>query len=140
MKAAIDAQVRAATPSASSWVSANAGSGKTRVLTNRVARLLLAGTEPQKILCLTYTKAAAAEMQSIVVRLLGHEVRTPATSTGSTNAGWRISPTLTSTSTTRPVSRERRTIRLSTWPPVCGGFPSRDCRSESSSCRENDRT
>ena len=65
------AQVRAATPSASSWVSANAGSGKTRVLTDRVARLLLAGTEPQKILCLTYTKAAAAEMQNRLFRTLG---------------------------------------------------------------------
>ena len=42
MKDAVAAQVRAATPSASSWVSANAGSGKTRVLTDRVARLLLA--------------------------------------------------------------------------------------------------
>ena len=69
--AAIAAQVRAATPSASSWVSANAGTGKTRVLTDRVARLLLAGTEPQKILCLTYTKAAAAEMQNRLFRTLG---------------------------------------------------------------------
>ena len=69
--AAIAAQVRAATPTASSWVSANAGTGKTRVLTDRVARLLLAGTEPQKILCLTYTKAAAAEMQNRLFRTLG---------------------------------------------------------------------
>ncbi len=43
----------------STWLSANAGSGKTRVLTDRVARLLLAGVQPQHILCLTYTKAAA---------------------------------------------------------------------------------
>jgi ATP-dependent helicase/nuclease subunit A len=71
VKQAIADQVRAATPSASSWVSANAGSGKTRVLTDRVARLLLAGTEPQKILCLTYTKAAAAEMQNRLFRTLG---------------------------------------------------------------------
>ena len=62
---------RAARPDASSWVSANAGSGKTRVLTDRVARLLLAGTEPQRILCLTYTKAAAAEMQNRLFRTLG---------------------------------------------------------------------
>ena len=71
MTDAIAAQVRAARPDASSWVAANAGSGKTRVLTDRVARLLLAGTEPQRILCLTYTKAAAAEMQNRLFRTLG---------------------------------------------------------------------
>ncbi len=49
-------------PSHSVWVSANAGSGKTRVLTDRVLRILLKGTPPHRILCLTYTKAAAAEM------------------------------------------------------------------------------
>lgn len=56
------AQAAAADPQASVWVNANAGTGKTRVLTLRVLRLLLAGTEPQRILCLTYTKAAASEM------------------------------------------------------------------------------
>lgn len=65
-KETIDAQVRAADPSASVWVSANAGSGKTHVLTERVIRLLLEGTDPSKILCLTYTKAAAAVMQNRV--------------------------------------------------------------------------
>ena len=65
------AQIRAADPLASTWVSANAGSGKTRVLTDRVARLLLQGTHPQKILCLTYTKAAAAEMQNRLFARLG---------------------------------------------------------------------
>jgi len=65
------AQVRAADPAASTWLSANAGSGKTKVLTDRVARLLLGGTEPQKILCLTYTKAAAAEMQNRLLARLG---------------------------------------------------------------------
>ncbi|MHA1127623.1 MAG: double-strand break repair helicase AddA [Alphaproteobacteria bacterium] len=65
------AQVLAAHPERSTWVSANAGSGKTRVLTDRVARLLLAGCEPQKILCLTYTKAAAAEMQNRLFKNLG---------------------------------------------------------------------
>ncbi len=65
------AQVRAADPTASTWVSANAGSGKTRVLTDRVARLLLHGTDPQKILCLTYTNAAAAEMQNRLFKRLG---------------------------------------------------------------------
>ncbi|MGI9408135.1 MAG: UvrD-helicase domain-containing protein, partial [Hyphomicrobiaceae bacterium] len=55
-------QSRAANPMASAWVSANAGTGKTYVLTRRVLRLLLNGTAPDQILCLTYTKAAAAEM------------------------------------------------------------------------------
>ncbi|MEM8790591.1 MAG: double-strand break repair helicase AddA [Pseudomonadota bacterium] len=61
----------ASAPEVSAWVGANAGSGKTRVLTERVARLLLAGAEPGRILCLTYTKAAAAEMQARLFALLG---------------------------------------------------------------------
>ncbi|MTH78246.1 double-strand break repair helicase AddA [Paracoccus aestuariivivens] len=65
------AQVRAADPVRSTWLTANAGSGKTRVLTDRVARLLLAGTAPEKILCLTYTKAAATEMQNRLLQRLG---------------------------------------------------------------------
>ncbi len=64
-------QVEAADPTASTWLAANAGSGKTRVLTDRVARLLLAGTAPQNVLCLTYTKAAASEMQNRLFRRLG---------------------------------------------------------------------
>ena len=59
-------QSDAADPQASVWVSANAGTGKTHVLTMRVLRLLLAGTAPERILCLTYTKAAAAEMSERV--------------------------------------------------------------------------
>ena len=55
-------QNRASDPEASVWVSANAGSGKTHVLVNRVIRLLLDGAAPDKILCLTFTRAAAAEM------------------------------------------------------------------------------
>ncbi|MBY8977039.1 double-strand break repair helicase AddA [Rhodobacteraceae bacterium NNCM2] len=66
-----DQQRLAANPEVTAWVGANAGSGKTRVLTQRVARLLLAGADPAKILCLTYTKAAAAEMQSRLFALLG---------------------------------------------------------------------
>jgi ATP-dependent helicase/nuclease subunit A len=56
------AQATASHPGLSAWVSANAGAGKTHVLKMRVLRLLLAGTRPERILCLTYTKAAAAEM------------------------------------------------------------------------------
>lgn len=55
-------QRRASDPSASAWVSANAGSGKTHVLVDRLVRLMLAGSKPSCILCLTFTKAAAAEM------------------------------------------------------------------------------
>ncbi len=61
----------AADPGHSAWVTANAGSGKTRVLTHRVARLLLDGAPPGKILCLTYTRAAAAEMQNRLFQMLG---------------------------------------------------------------------
>ena len=64
-------QVDAADPKVSTWLSANAGSGKTRVLTDRVARLLFDEVEPQNILCLTYTKAAAAEMQNRLFKRLG---------------------------------------------------------------------
>ncbi len=64
-------QHKASDPAFSVWVSANAGSGKTHVLTARVLRLLLAGVRPDEILCLTYTKAAAAEMRSRVGERLG---------------------------------------------------------------------
>lgn len=64
-------QIEAADPLVSTWLSANAGSGKTRVLTDRVARLLLDGVSPQNILCLTYTKAAASEMQNRLFKRLG---------------------------------------------------------------------
>ncbi|MGA9412025.1 MAG: double-strand break repair helicase AddA, partial [Roseobacter sp.] len=68
---ATQAQIQAALPDTSTWLAANAGSGKTRVLTDRVARLLLDGVEPQRILCLTYTKAAASEMQNRLFKRLG---------------------------------------------------------------------
>jgi ATP-dependent helicase/nuclease subunit A len=59
-------QHKASDPGTSAWVSANAGSGKTYVLAQRVIRLLLEGTDPAKILCLTFTKAAAANMANQV--------------------------------------------------------------------------
>ena len=58
----------ASDPARSAWVSANAGSGKTHVLSQRVVRLLLDNVEPSKILCLTYTRAAAANMANRVFR------------------------------------------------------------------------
>ena len=60
----------ATSPGHSAWVAASAGSGKTRVLTDRVLRLLLDGTAPERILCLTFTKAAAAEMSNRIAETL----------------------------------------------------------------------
>src|SRR5260370_5661881 len=67
-----DTQARASDPAASSFVSANAGSGKTHVLVQRVIRLLLDDVAPEKILCITFTKAAAANMAERVFSTLGH--------------------------------------------------------------------
>src|SRR5271154_3247179 len=68
--AILDNQRRASDPRHSAWVSANAGSGKTHVLAQRVLRLLLDGVPPAKILCLTFTKAAAANMAERVFKAL----------------------------------------------------------------------
>ncbi|MBU2957190.1 double-strand break repair helicase AddA [Paracoccus sp. 1_MG-2023] len=70
-------QIGAADPLRTTWLTANAGSGKTRVLTDRVARLLLGGTAPERILCLTYTKAAATEMQNRLLARLGRWAMLP---------------------------------------------------------------
>ena len=61
-----DVQIAASDPNVSAWVAANAGSGKTHVLAQRVIRLLLSGVEPARILCITFTKAAAANMANRV--------------------------------------------------------------------------
>ncbi len=66
-----DAQAQASHPATSVFVAANAGSGKTHVLVNRVIRLLLKGVAPEKILCITFTKAAAANMSERVFSKLG---------------------------------------------------------------------
>ncbi len=63
-------QRAASAPAWSIWVRASAGSGKTKVLSDRVLRLLLAGVAPNRILGLTFTKAAAAEMQIRVMQRL----------------------------------------------------------------------
>ena len=67
-------QLEASDPDVSAWVNANAGSGKTHVLVDRVIRLLLGGTEPSRIMCLTFTKAAAAEMSNRLFDRLGEWV------------------------------------------------------------------
>src|SRR5580698_214969 len=64
-------QREASDPETSAWVAANAGSGKTHVLAQRVINLLLKGVEPEKILCITFTKAAAANMAKRVFDTLG---------------------------------------------------------------------
>ena len=64
-------QIAAADPGQSVFVTANAGSGKTSTLVDRVARLLLKQVQPGEILCVTYTKAAAAEMQARLFERLG---------------------------------------------------------------------
>ena len=66
-----DPSTTASDPHISAWVAANAGAGKTYTLANRVTRLLLADARPQRILCLTFTKAAAAEMQGRLFDQLG---------------------------------------------------------------------
>jgi ATP-dependent helicase/nuclease subunit A len=66
----IDRQHAASDPATSAWVSANAGTGKTHVLAQRVIRLLLNGNPPEKILCLTFTKAAAANMANRIFETL----------------------------------------------------------------------
>ena len=58
-------------PDASAWVGANAGAGKTYILVSRLVRLMLSGVAPEKLLCLTYTRSAAAEMQERLFDLLG---------------------------------------------------------------------
>ena len=71
LELATNHQRMAADPSGTRLAAANAGSGKTRVLVDRVSRILLGGTEPEDILCLTYTKAAASEMQERLFATLG---------------------------------------------------------------------
>ena len=61
-QATVRAQRRAADPGFSAWVAASAGTGKTKVLVDRILRLLLSGVRPQRLLCLTFTKAAAKQM------------------------------------------------------------------------------
>jgi ATP-dependent helicase/nuclease subunit A len=70
-------QRQAADPVSSVWVSASAGTGKTKVLTDRVLALLLAGAAPERLLCLTFTRAAAAEMQGRLARRLTEWVALP---------------------------------------------------------------
>ncbi|MCM8731461.1 double-strand break repair helicase AddA [Hephaestia sp. GCM10023244] len=73
----LGSQARASAPGAHVWLSASAGTGKTQVLTARVYRLLLRGVDPGAILCLTFTKAGAAEMAARISARLAAWVRMP---------------------------------------------------------------
>jgi len=73
------AQARATDPALTAWVGASAGTGKTHVLTARVLRLMLTGTKPEHIICLTFTKAAAAEMKNRIFAELGRWALMPDT-------------------------------------------------------------
>jgi ATP-dependent helicase/nuclease subunit A len=95
-------QRRASNPEASVWVGASAGSGKTKVLTDRVLRLLLAGTAPERLLCLTFTKAAAAEMAIRVNRVLAQ---------WATMDDDRLTDALAALTGRRPAAGERTTAR-----------------------------
>ena len=68
----LDQQRTASDPKELVWLSASAGTGKTQVLTARVLRLLLDGAAPEAILCLTFTKAGAAEMAERIHRRLAY--------------------------------------------------------------------
>ena len=68
-------QLAASAPRDHAALSASAGTGKTHVLTARVLRLLLSGVDPASILCLTFTKAGAAEMAQRIHERLAHWVR-----------------------------------------------------------------
>ena len=70
-------QLTASDPNVSAFVAASAGSGKTKLLTDRLLRLMLAGAPPERIQCLTFTKAAAAEMALRLQRTLGRWVTMP---------------------------------------------------------------
>jgi ATP-dependent helicase/nuclease subunit A len=72
-----DTQLDASNPGDDVWLSASAGTGKTHVLAARVLRLLLTGANPEVILCLTFTKAGAAEMAERVHQRLAAWVRMP---------------------------------------------------------------
>jgi ATP-dependent helicase/nuclease subunit A len=68
-------QAQASSPKHHAALSASAGTGKTHVLTARVLRLLLSGVDPSSILCLTFTKAGAAEMADRIHARLAYWVR-----------------------------------------------------------------
>ena len=86
-------QLRASDPAVSAFVGASAGSGKTKLLTDRLLRLMLAGAAPERIQCLTFTKAAAAEMAVRLQRMLGRWVTLDDDALGEELAALHVEPT-----------------------------------------------
>jgi ATP-dependent helicase/nuclease subunit A len=86
-------QLIASNPAVSAFVAASAGSGKTKLLTDRLLRLMLTGAAPDRIQCLTFTKAAAAEMSLRLQRTLGRWVTMSSVDLAGELARLRIEPT-----------------------------------------------
>src|SRR6201996_6832968 len=86
-------QLTASDPAVSAFVAASAGSGKTKLLTDRLLRLMLTGAPPERIQCLTFTKAAAAEMALRLQRTLGRWVTLPAEKLAEELTRLRVEPT-----------------------------------------------
>jgi ATP-dependent helicase/nuclease subunit A len=93
---ASDHQKAASDPAVSTFVAASAGSGKTKLLTDRLLRLMLAGVDPGRILCLTFTRNAAAEMALRLQDRLGRWVSLPDTELDHALADLSVPPTATS--------------------------------------------
>ena len=86
-------QRRASDPAISAFVSASAGSGKTQLLTDRQLRHMLSGADPARIQCLTFSKAAAAEMALRLQRRLGDWVTLPDAALDAAIAALDLAPT-----------------------------------------------
>ncbi len=87
-------QLQASDPAVSAFVSAHAGAGKTKLLIDRLLRLMLSGADPARILCLTFTKAAAAEMAIRLQKRLAAFVTLPDAELDEKLKALLITPTL----------------------------------------------
>src|ERR1700744_177104 len=89
-----NAEQRAASdPAVSAFVAASAGSGKTKLLTDRLLRLMLGGAAPERIQCLNFTQAAAAEMALRLQKTLGQWVTMPEDKLANALRALQVEPT-----------------------------------------------
>jgi len=119
-------QADASDPNVSAFVAANAGAGKTHVLAQRVIRLLLAGVAPAKILCITFTKAAAANMAQRVFDTLGRWITLD---DATLDQALRQVGTADINSARRALARRRRTIAHKNPRAGCRARQGSACRS-----------